>query len=323
MQVRRYIALGSTLLSLCASARASAQSLEELERARGQFQEALTLEVAGDYRTALAKLQQVSKVRLTPQVRYHLARCKEYLGRLTEALGDYRVAATEARSLGLAEIAEFERARAALEAKVPKLLLHVSGSTGKTAVELDGVRLGPSVLDSPIPVDPGLRKISVFDGDYLVSSLEINAVEGQTLNVNVEAKGLPLPGPSNEKGAVVNPRSEPPRSWAYVSAGLGGVALAASAVLFAIRADAIDDLDRACTGGWCPEKMRTTADRGRLASWAAPVTLGVGVAALGAAAWEFWGRDRKSAESQGRTSRARVYVQAGRSTMGLGFSSEF
>ncbi|MGC4070301.1 MAG: CDC27 family protein [Polyangiaceae bacterium] len=158
MQVRRYIALGSTLIFLCVSARAAAQSSEELDRARGLFQEALSLEVAGDYRTALAKLQQVSKVRLTPQVRYHLARCKEYLGRLTEALGDYRVAATEARTLGLPEIEEFERARSALEAKIPKILLHISGASGKTAVELDGVRLGPSVLGSPIAVDPGPRK---------------------------------------------------------------------------------------------------------------------------------------------------------------------
>ncbi|MGC4070302.1 MAG: hypothetical protein QM784_37695 [Polyangiaceae bacterium] len=156
----------------------------------------------------------------------------------------------------------------------------------------------------------------------MVSSLEINASEGQTLNVNVEANA---PAPTSQReGVPVAQRAvvEPPRTWAYVSTGLGGVAVAASAILFVIRAKAVDDLEQACSDGWCPEKMRATSDRGRFASWAAPVSLGVGVAALGAAAWEFWGRNRRAAPQPGRSG-ARVYVHAGPSTMGLGLSSEF
>ena len=73
-------------LGLAAPA-ARAQSDEDLAQARVLFNEALSQETAGDWAGALEKMQKVSRVKLTPQVRYHLARCKEHLGRHTEALG--------------------------------------------------------------------------------------------------------------------------------------------------------------------------------------------------------------------------------------------
>ena len=73
-----------------------------LEKARNLFRQGLSLEAAGNWAAALAKFQEVMKVKLTPQVRFHSARCSEQLGRLNEALGEYRLAEYEAGQQGLA-----------------------------------------------------------------------------------------------------------------------------------------------------------------------------------------------------------------------------
>jgi hypothetical protein len=72
-----------------------------LAEARVWFRDGLSLEAAGDWAGALTRFEQVAKVRFTPQVRFHVARCKEHLGRMTEALGDYRISEYEADRDGL------------------------------------------------------------------------------------------------------------------------------------------------------------------------------------------------------------------------------
>src|SRR5215510_548771 len=73
----------SAAASLSTSTRpAAAQSQDDLERARNFFREGLSLEAAGNWAQALAKFREVGKVKLTPQVRFHTARCNEQLGHL-------------------------------------------------------------------------------------------------------------------------------------------------------------------------------------------------------------------------------------------------
>src|SRR4051812_44241769 len=75
-------------LSVGLSARpAFAQDKKELSKARAQFQRAIELEQAGNYSTALEQFRDVGQVRMTPQVRFHIATCEEKLGRLVTALG--------------------------------------------------------------------------------------------------------------------------------------------------------------------------------------------------------------------------------------------
>jgi hypothetical protein len=277
---------------------ASAQTTEELERARGQFQEALSLEVAGDFLSALTKLQQVAKVKLTPQVRYHLARCKEHLGRLTEALGDYRVAATEARELELSDLDEFERALVTLEARVPRLRLRLNGVSTTAYVELDGVRLGASVLGEPIPVDPGLRRIVLIESNVQVQTVNVEAVEGRSLEVQLQGrKSAPV-----VRRDVSMPVAAGPPAWAYVSAGVGTVAIASSIALFVVRNQAKSDLEKACPGNVCRnrEDMRSTLDRGKFASWAAPTAMAFGALGIGVAVWGFLPTHRGN-EKKGQT----------------------
>ncbi|HEX3595535.1 MAG TPA: hypothetical protein VHU80_10545, partial [Polyangiaceae bacterium] len=142
--------------AVISSARAAqAQTQDELERARQQFRQGLSLEAAGDWTSALAKFQEVGKVKLTPQVRFHAARCNEQLGRLNEALGEYRLAEYEAQQQGLKEAAEITQARQGLESRVPKLVIRRGENAEAARIELDGVELGEAQIGQPVAVDPG------------------------------------------------------------------------------------------------------------------------------------------------------------------------
>ena len=152
------LALGAGVVA-SAPRPALAQTQEELERARQQFRQGLSLEAAGNWAAALAKFQEVGKVKLTPQVRFHAARCNEQLGRLNEALGEYRLAEYEAGQQGLKEAAEISQARQALETRVPKLVIKRGEGAEAARVELDGVELGEAQIGQPVAVDPGPHTI--------------------------------------------------------------------------------------------------------------------------------------------------------------------
>ena len=81
-------------------ARADAES--ELEAARKAFAAGIELEKAGDYEGALAKFEETSSVKMTPQVRFHVALCHEKLGRFVEAIEGYELAAKQAEAEGTA-----------------------------------------------------------------------------------------------------------------------------------------------------------------------------------------------------------------------------
>ena len=84
---------------LLLEAPALAQDADELKRARAQFQQATELEQAGNWAAALQRFREVGQVRMTPQVRFHIAVCEENLGRLVTALGGYELALAEAAPL--------------------------------------------------------------------------------------------------------------------------------------------------------------------------------------------------------------------------------
>lgn len=302
-------------------AQTTGQNEQELTRARELFQEALSLEVAGDFAAALGKLQQVAKVRLTPQVRYHLARCKENLGRFTEALGDYRVAATEARDAGLAELEEFERARAAIEARVPRLRVNLRAANSSASVELDGVRVGTAVLLAPLPVDPGLRRLVLRDGDRVLQTQTVMAIEGQTTEVVLDGG---VQTQSASVATVEDPgRRDSAPAWAYVAGAMGVVGAASSVALWVVRNEAINDLKSDCYENVCPERLRSTVNRGRFASWASPIAGTAGALGLGFAVWGFWPQKKVDKRTGLAGHALHLSVNAGPQFGGVQLSREF
>jgi hypothetical protein len=255
------------------------------------------MEVAGDWAGALSRLEQVSRIKTTPQVRFHLARCKEHLGRQTEALGDYRLAEYEASQVNAAEIGDIRQARQDLEIRVPKLIVTLNPQLANATVELDGIALGESNLGKEIPVDPGDHQLVVraVDGQSFVRRTSVAESTSETVNIDPPA-GFVL-GTSRDK--IANPpiaRRDSvdansglrPPIWAWIAGGVGVAGAIAAGVFWYERERAIDDLNNGCTvNNICPTNLKPTQTRGEQASVGAPIALGIGLLGLGIATYGF------------------------------------
>ena len=265
---------------------AYAQSTADLKRARAQFQRGIELEQAGNYTEAIQEFREVGQVRMTAQVRFHIAFCEEGLGRLVTALGGYDLALAEADTVGPDFKSEVETAITRLKEKIPKILIERGSGADAALVQLDGVDLGASSIGVEVPLDPGPHKVTAtapgyhpFDNTVEVKEREVAKVTLELI-VNTEPDKPPPP-----PKIIMVPRDEgPDRTVPYIVGGAGIVLLGAGGALFALRQTTKAELEKDCPDkDLCAESNRDTYDRLKFYNVAAPVTAGVGLAAIGAA----------------------------------------
>lgn len=288
----RFVAAALLLAALPCAVEVHAQeppepSPEALKLAREQFGQALALQTAGNWAGALALLKEVAAIKSTPQVRFNIALCEENLGRLVAALGDYELAAADARAENLPKVAEEVDARLeSLQARIPKIVVQRGSGAETASIALDGVPLGDAVIGTPMPADPGPHVIEASAPGYEPFKRALKIAERQTETVVIELVALP-PEPAQPPPLAPPPppvRSSPARAVGYVLGGVGIASLAASGVFFYLRAQAIDDLDAECGPDRrsCPASSRDRVDQGRLYTTLGNVGLAAGVVGVGA-----------------------------------------
>ena len=337
--IRRCVLAFAFVGAIATPAPALAQTAAELARGRDLFWQALSLEVAGDWAGALARIQQAAQIKTTPQVRFHLARCKEQLGRLTEALGDYRLSEYEAVRVNAAELNEIKNGRKNLEKRVPKLVVTVSPALVDASVELDAIALGNIRLGKPTPVDPGEHMLLVRmpDGQSFVKRIAV--AEASTTKVELtpptgftyspterkpETKQMPMPPVVPAETPRRQSTSGDVPSWAWIAAGVGAAGLVSAPILWYVRERALDDLKKQCDGAtWnCNNpNLQGTQTRGKWASITAPAALGVGVIGLSVAAYGIFRRPASEAKSE--SPRVGFEFQADHQFTGVGLSGAF
>ncbi|HKO53304.1 MAG TPA: PEGA domain-containing protein [Polyangiaceae bacterium] len=265
---------------------AAAQDKKELSKARAQFQRAIELEQAGNYSTALEQFRDVGQVRMTPQVRFHIASCEEKLGRLVTALGGYQLAFADADSVGGDFKAEVEAAVTRLEASIPKLVI-VRGTGAEAAeIQLDGVALGASSVGVPVPLDPGPHSISAKAPGALPFSQTVTIAENEQKSVDVALTPEPQePRPSLAASAAPPVEQTNPRSIPYVIGGVGIASLIGSGVLFGLRQSTLSDLEDQCGPNHdaCPSSAAGDYSNLKLYNVTSQIALGVGIACVGTA----------------------------------------
>lgn len=275
-----------SLVALLASGPAWAQSEPELTRARQLYSQGLTQEAAGDWAGALSTFQQVSRIRMTPPVRFHIARCQENLGRLNEALGGYRLAEYEAEREEEPKpelLDEIRKARDALEARLPKLVVERGVGAGTLKIELDGVALGPAKVGREVSVDPGPHSVAGVLADGRRFELTVDVAEGQTERITLDVPealrttAAPPTVGADERNVNLEPVAGSSSALPWLVTGVGVASLAASGVFFLLRNQAQAELDRECLGRVCPDTMQSTQDQGRTYATLTGVTLGIGV----------------------------------------------
>ncbi|MBN1605201.1 MAG: hypothetical protein JW940_01135 [Polyangiaceae bacterium] len=292
LAVRTVLALlsATTVLGVCTvSVSVSAQSASDLERGRALYREGLSLEAAGDWRAALQKFEQVARIRLTPQVRFHMARTKEYLGRLTEALGDYRMAEYEAAKTQAQELGLIAEARRNLQQRVPRLVIEQQGPGRVQRLALDGVGLGQNQLGLELAVDPGRHTVEAVWADGAKLEQTVDSREGQTTRVLLRPPESSASSDSRQGTAALarsgHASQRDRRVWPIILGSIGLAGIATSAGLLYLRQEALDKLEIGCGADHnrCPDSLEGTYDQVKLYSWLAPVVGGAGVAAVGAA----------------------------------------
>lgn len=252
---------------------ARAQTKEELDKARALFLEGLSLHAANNCAAALTKYREVAKVKMTAQVAFNIAECEERLGRLVQALGNYRVAAAQGEGDKKAKevMAKVGDRIEAIEGRIPKLTITRAKGGDTAVIELDGTEIGVGQLGSPIPVDPGAHVIvaKVGNKELLHESVTLAEKENKTFEVKLTIKMPKIEQPKDEPPPDL-PKEEPPppprsRTPGIVVTVIGGVVMIAGFSFLAPRAAAISELDKLCGGDTtCPPSAEDTANRGKL-----------------------------------------------------------
>jgi hypothetical protein len=325
------------VLALAASA-APAQSDADLVRARKLYSQGVTQEAASDWAGALATFEEVSRIKLTPQVRFHIARCKERIGRLNEALGGYRMAEYEANGAGDKErelLTEVKKAREELEARIPKLKIVRGKDADALKIELDGVVLGDTQVGQEIALDPGPHVVTGVVAPGKRFKKEVRLAERDRIEVvldvpeelrSAEAPAPPVVDsgkpPSEPMDAPPADQAPPPKTHSasaapWIVGGLGVASLAASAVFFGMRKNAEQQLSDQCIGRTCPDTLRDTQSRGETYAALSGVTLAVGIAGVGAATLMLLGRSSSPEPS------ATASIQLGHRGLGVHLGGHF
>lgn len=182
---------------------------EDPGRAHILFYEARTLMQQNKFAEACPKLEQ--SVRLDPGpslgTQFNLADCNEHLGKVTSAWAGFLGVAAASKATNQLEREKLARKRAqALEARLPKLVVEVSGAPVGLQVKRDGIELGYPAWGTPVPVDPGPHHISATATGKGTWETTITASEGKTARVSVP-RDLP---PSSVSVAPVPASGSPP-----------------------------------------------------------------------------------------------------------------
>lgn len=282
-----------------------AQDAAELKKARAQFQQGTELEQAGNWTAALQAFREVGQVRMTPQVRFHIAVCEENLGRLVAALGGYELALAEADKVNPDFKGEVEANITRLRARIPKLVIVRGAGADAAAIELDSVAVGDSSVGVEVPLDPGPHAVTAKAPNRKPFEASVTLKEQETARLEVVLEELP---PELLRPAASLPADKPPSKVVpFVIGGVGVASLIGSGVLFGLRQGALSDLDKACpTRTDCPSSKQSRYDDLKFYHYGSQVALGVGVVALGTAGALLYFQSRKK-EPSPQTS-ARVLV---------------
>ena len=279
--------------AVCPAHHAQAAEITK-EQARALFQEALALVAAGDYATALDKLQQVASFKRTPQVVYYIAVCHEKTGKLVMALGEYRIALADGQAAGAQDVVdEASAAIKNLEPRIPMLTIDKGEGAAAATILVDGKEIGDAAIGLPMPFDPGTRVVVAQASGYRPFRQEVKLAEGEKTAIEVSLKkrapgAAVAPTPDSDgddtaedPSASLDTKSldEGSNTLAWLTTGVGVVGLGASAYFFSQRSKAISDLDDACGSNKnaCPASMESTYDDGKRDTLFANVALGVGV----------------------------------------------
>jgi hypothetical protein len=252
-----------------APALAESQPTEaQLQQAREEFARGRKLEDEDRWSEALPLFERVAAVKMTPQVRFHIALCMEKTGKLESAREGFEQAAREGKPTAPNVVIEANQHLAALLKRIPTVTVTVAKAAPGDEVLLDGKTIA---MGEAVAVDPGSHTLSLRRDGEEVATERVDVAEGepQRFELKVSAQGA---GPGRTQ-----------RVLGWTALGVGAASAVGMGVFIALRAGALSELDAACpnhTG--CDPSVGPIVSRGKTHSTLVNVFAGVsGVALVG------------------------------------------
>jgi hypothetical protein len=304
----RWLARAVLLAGMLQVTAVRAQAVDDATRgaARTLGYEGIAEFQAGRYAVAAEKLDRAYLALKVPSLGLWSARAFEKVGRLVAASERYLEVVRLDPSGGDLAVqreaqADAAREQAALESRIPTLVIVVEGADGDAfAVSVNGAPVPASLLGAKRPVDPGPVKVDVRAGDREKSE-QISVTEGEQRTVtltlvpktpSVEAAKAPSESPTRPVPAPIaaKPASSPVAdtgggstntTLAMVAFGLGGAGLILGGVTGGMAASRIQDIDDrdVCRDNRCPPSMTDEVDEYNTLRTLSTVGFGVGLGA--------------------------------------------
>jgi hypothetical protein len=239
---------------------APGQSDADRASARELFFQARAAFEAKDYARAAELFERSNQLYPAPTAALGLARSLAEAGKLVSAYERYRALA--AMRVPSAASRPFKRAvtdaqseLAALEKRLPALVIHVRGSSQPT-VTIDGETLPAAALGVKRFVDPGTHDVSATATGFARKTERVSVAEGEAREISIELRALPGSAPPPQpppRSATADARVEREdgmtgmQTAGLVVGGVGGVSLIAAAVTGGLYLSRKSTVDEHCT----------------------------------------------------------------------------
>jgi hypothetical protein len=259
--------VGCVVAAVCLSHSSVGRAQDSAAAAESLFNDAREAMAKKNFNQACAKFQESNRLDPAVGTLFNLANCEEQRGRLATAWtlfqqvigklapGDPRLPIATDRS-------------GALDARVPRLTIRARHEMpAGTVVNVAGLSLGAAALGSPLALNPGVYRISVFPPGKPVQLFSVTLAEGDAAEISVPADlsgGLPAlanssagPGPARDSRTTGEDARDNAKMLAYVSGGVGAAALAVGIIsgLIGLHKESIGDAN-------CSDKTRTCSQTG-------------------------------------------------------------
>jgi tetratricopeptide (TPR) repeat protein len=180
------VASAAALAVALASPPVRAQAQDQAA-ARALFEDGRKLLNQGKYQEACRTLEAASKLYSGPGILLNLGDCYEKIGRTASAWTEFgEAAAVAARARRKDQVTEATRRQAAVEPKLTKLTIHVTGQITGLTISRDETDIPSAAWGEAIPVDPGPYRIKAeAAGHQPWSTSIVVSAEGQTVTVEV------------------------------------------------------------------------------------------------------------------------------------------
>jgi hypothetical protein len=250
----------ATACALLAGVARAEPAPDERTLARSLFEEGRGLAKNGRFTEACPKLEESQRLDPGIGTLFNLADCLEHEGRTASAWSAFSETADLAhrRDQQEREVLARERA-AALLPQLAKIRLHLDGimPAGLT-LTFDKKALSAAVIDTDLPVDPGVHEIVASAHGKAPAKATVTARAGAVEQLTLPPLAdLPAEGPATAAEAPVAKPTEPERArpWqrpaSYVAGGLAAVGLGVGA-FFGLKANSQwSDAKASCTGSRC------------------------------------------------------------------------